>query len=70
MSDINCPHCGEAQRDCHNGGDPGPWWSSNAIPDGEIRFNCDWCNEEFIIVIEWSPTFEAREIGEDDEQRS
>ncbi len=65
MSDIKCPHCGEIQADCHNGGDPGLWWSCDHIPDGEMQHDCDHCNKEFTVVISWEPSFEGVENEED-----
>ncbi len=63
--DINCPYCKATQSDAHNGGDPGPWWNDSEIPAGQIEHNCEACTKEFIIDIEWTPTFEAREIDEE-----
>lgn len=59
MTDILCPHCGEAQMDCHNGGDPGSWWGTEHIPEGACEVDCDHCGKEFIVTISWTPTFEG-----------
>ena len=66
MIDINCPHCEAVQMDCHNGGDPGEWWHTDNIPEGEVRINCDHCNNEFIVVCNWEPNFEGRKITSED----
>ena len=54
-----CPHCGEIQSDMSNGGDPGEWWFSEYIPDGECETECDLCRKSFIVRIDWTPCFEG-----------
>lgn len=66
MEDIECPHCGHVQADMHNGGDPGPWWNNEYIPDGELMHQCDYCQEEFIIEVSWDPNFTSRKTTEED----
>ncbi len=66
MSDIECPHCGVEQSDIHNGGDPGPWWSTHCIPDGEVEHECDDCSKSFIVDCDWTPTFSSRKITDED----
>lgn len=65
-TDVVCPHCGEIQSDCTNGGDPGHWWHMDYIPEGECKDTCQVCKGPFIVVCEWSPSFTARKI-EDEE---
>lgn len=59
MINIKCPHCGTTQSDAHNGGDPGPWWENQYIPDGDCEVECDTCRTEFVVRVHWSPSFEG-----------
>lgn len=57
MSDlVVCPHCEMEQRDCVNGGDPGPWWNGE---DDTFKLKCDYCKETFWLSTNWSPKFET-----------
>lgn len=56
-TEIKCPFCGTIQSDCTNGGDPGEWWNSSYIPDGQCDTKCDSCKKEFTVKCDWSPNF-------------
>lgn len=66
MIDIKCPHCEQTQSDYHNGGDPGPWWKNEYIPDGELTEGCDCCGKPFVIEVSWEPNFTSRKVKEED----
>lgn len=67
MSDgdfVECPYCEKEQSDCHNGGDPGPWWNGK---DDRFKVTCSNCNKKFILETCWSPTFESFTLEDGDE---
>ena len=66
MTEIICTNCGEVQSDCTNGGDPGPWWGNDFIPDGEVEHDCYSCDKPFIVVVDWTPSFSARKVEDED----
>ena len=52
---IKCPFCGF----CVNTNEPGDWWNSKYIPDGDLHMNCDICNKPFVVRISWEPSFQS-----------
>jgi len=52
-----CPYCGKEQSDHTNGGDPGEWWKSKYIPDGDLIVECDECHKDFDLNVEWTASF-------------
>jgi len=52
-----CPHCDKVQSDCTNGGDPGEWYHDQYIPDGDCETECTNCRREFVVRVDWTPTF-------------
>jgi hypothetical protein len=63
-TDVVCPYCQHVQSDCTNGGDPGPWWHTDYIPDGECETACDSCRMIFVVRCEWNPSFETAKKGD------
>jgi hypothetical protein len=51
---VICPHCDAEQGDCHNGGDPGVWWTKD---ETQFLVRCDECNKSFHVEASWTVSF-------------
>jgi hypothetical protein len=46
-----CPNCGKTESDCTNGGDPGPWWHNEYIPEGDCAIDCENCGKPTLFRL-------------------
>lgn len=51
-STVECPHCGH-ENDMSNAD----------LSSNEFDWECDSCEREFEVQVEWGPSFSASEIG-------
>jgi hypothetical protein len=52
MPDWSCPHC----RAGYDSGDYPDHWTNSR---DSFTFECESCDAEFIVDVDWSPTFRA-----------
>lgn len=59
--ELKCPYCDYDILDCHNGGDPGPWWDTpeNLAEPEEYNTECRECDRRFIVRVVYAPHFEC-----------
>lgn len=57
---VRCEMCIDLNFD-----EAGEWCSTEHCPDGEFEKTCGYCGKKNLIIVNWSPKFEAEEIEGD-----